>query len=95
VMVQDIDHPRPGYKPYDGLKRGIEKHLRDRYPPYWLVIYDNEHGVTHPNLIDLRNRVTAILGKISQRNKVPANLREVWLFDMPNAAGPTLLKAWP
>jgi len=90
-MLQDIDNPRHGYKPYAGLKRIIKKHLRSRYPPYWLVIYDNEHGVQHPNLIDLGNRVRAILNNLSQGGKIPASFKEVWLFDMPNAVGPTLL----
>jgi hypothetical protein len=95
VMLQDIEHPRPDYEPYRVLKRTIATHLRDKYPSYWLVIYDNEHGVTHPNLTDLRNRVVVILDKLSQQNKIPPNLKEVWLFDMPNAAGQTLLRAWP
>jgi hypothetical protein len=33
----DIDQPRQS-QPYAYLKRVIEKHLRDKYPPYWLVV---------------------------------------------------------
>ncbi len=95
VTFWDIDHPKPGFRPYARLERTIATHLRDTYPPYWLVIYDNEHGVRHPNLIGLRNRVRDIVGQLNQRKKVPANLKEIWLFDMPNAGGPTLVKAWP
>jgi hypothetical protein len=46
VMHLDIDQPRRS-QPYARLKRLVELHLRDHYPPYWLVIWDNEHGVFH------------------------------------------------
>jgi hypothetical protein len=95
AMLLDIDNPRPGYKPYARLPHIIKKHLRSDYPPYWLVIYDNEHGVEHPNLADLGNRVRSILDRPGKRGKIPRGLKEVWVFDMPNAAGATLLKAWP
>jgi hypothetical protein len=72
MILQDIDNPRHGYEPYAKLKRIIEKHLRSKYPPYWLVFYDNEHGVQHPNLIDLGNRVRPILNNLGQRGKIPA-----------------------
>jgi hypothetical protein len=50
MNLRDIDHPRKGFRPYANLRRVVETHLRDKYPPYWLVIYDNERGVQHSNL---------------------------------------------
>jgi hypothetical protein len=95
VSLRDIDHPRAGFQPYATLKRVIETHLRDQYPPYWLVVYDNEHGVTHPNLTELLQRIREVLEKRAGRNRLPANLKQVWAFDWPNYGKTTLMRVWP
>ena len=80
VLHLDIDQP-PRSKPYTRLKRLVEVHLRDHYPPYWLVIWDNEHGVTHPNLDDLSGRVLNILQARDKRRGLPPTLKQVWIVD--------------
>ena len=89
VMFQDIDAPRKS-KPYATLNRVVETHLRDKYPPYWLVLYDNEHGVQHPNLNQLEGLIRQILRKKASRSRLPTNLKQVWAFDLPG-----LVQAWP
>jgi nitrite reductase/ring-hydroxylating ferredoxin subunit len=95
VSLRDIDHPRAGFRPYAALNRVIETHLRDQYPPYWLVVYDKKHGVTHPNLIELRHCIREILEKKATRGKLPANLTQVWAFDWPSYAKNTISQVWP
>jgi hypothetical protein len=95
VSLRDIDHPRTGFRPYGRLERVIETHLRDRYPPYWLVIYDNEHGVTDLNLAELKQRIYEILEKRAGGGRLPANLKQVWAFDWPNYGKTTLMRVWP
>lgn len=95
TSLRDIDHPRAGFRPYGGLKRVILAHLRDHYPPYWLVVYDNEHGVTHPNLTQLHHRIREILEKKATRGKFPASLTQVWAFDWPNYGKTTITRVWP
>jgi len=95
VSLRDIDHPRAGFQSYATLKRVIEMHLRDQYPRYWLVVYDNEHGVTHPNLTELHHRIREILQKKAIRGKLPANLVQVWAFDWPNYGKTTITRVWP
>lgn len=56
-------------------------HLRDDYPPYWLVIWDNEHGVFHPNLDELALRIGKMLEIKRQRENLPACVQQVWVFD--------------
>jgi hypothetical protein len=90
VTSWDIDNPRKGFRLYATLERVVEKHLRDKYPPYWLVIYDNEHGVCHPNLGELSRLIRAILQKRAKRGRLPVNLKQVWVFDLRNCAGPTI-----
>lgn len=80
VTHLDIDQPRRS-QPYARLKRLVETHLRDHYPPYWLVLWDNEHGVVHPNLADLSGRVLNILGARGKRRGLPENLKQVWIVD--------------
>jgi len=94
-ILRDIDHPRAGFRPYATLNLVIETHLGDQYPPYWLVVYDNEHGVTHPNLTELRHRIRDILEKKATRGKLPANLTQVWAFDWPSYAKTTIAQVWP
>ena len=89
VLHVDIDRPRKS-QPYAMLKRIVEKHLRDKYPPYWLVIYDNEHGVQHPNLKHLANLIQGILRARAQAGRLPANLKQVWIFDFSGG-----IRAWP
>ncbi|MGH7840026.1 MAG: hypothetical protein ACREQT_00705 [Candidatus Binataceae bacterium] len=80
VMHLDIDQPRRS-QPYARLERLVETHLRDHYAPYWLVIWDNEHGVFHPNLDDLSGRVLNILRARGKRRRLPTSLKEVWIVD--------------
>ncbi len=80
VIHLDIDQPRRS-EPYARLKRLVETHLRDHYPPYWLVIWDNEHGVFHPNLDDLSERVLNILRARGRRRGLPLSLEQVWIID--------------
>jgi hypothetical protein len=80
VMHLDIDQPRRS-QPYARLKRLVETHLRDHYAPYWLVIWDNEHGVFHPNLDDLSGRVLSIVRARDERGSLPASLKQVWIVD--------------
>jgi hypothetical protein len=82
----DIDQPRRS-RPYARLKRLVEAHLRDDYAPYWLVIWDNEHGVFHPNLDDLSARVLSIIEARNSRRGLPTSLKEIWVFDenLPDA----------
>ncbi|MFI5399057.1 MAG: hypothetical protein ACHQ9S_26295 [Candidatus Binatia bacterium] len=77
----------PMSSPYKMLERVIEKHLRDHYPPYWLVIWDNEHAVTHPNLDDLAVLVERILAAKTASGRLPTSLQHVWVFD-ENDPGP-------
>jgi len=80
--IAHIDiNQRPKNQPYSTLKRVIEMHLRDDYPPYWLVIWDNEHGVSKPNLDELALLVGKILETKRQRGNLPPNLQQVWVFD--------------
>jgi len=95
LSLWDIDNPRPGYRPYSRLERIIEMHLRSKYPPYWLVIYDNEHGVRHPNLNQLEKLIRLALEKKASRGRLPANLRQVWAFNWPSFGASTLVRAWP
>lgn len=90
MLHVDIDQPRKNPEPYAMLKRVVEIYIRDKYPPYWLVIYDNEHGVQHPNLKHLANLIQGILHARVQRGRLPSNLRQVWAFD---SAG--VVRAWP
>ncbi len=76
----DIDRP-PKSPPYGTLKRIVTKHLRDHYPSYWLVIWDNEHAVRHPNLDDLAVRVKKILAAKKASGRLPTSLQHVWVFD--------------
>jgi hypothetical protein len=94
VTLWDIDRPKPGFRPYARLERTIEMHLREAYPPYWLVIYDNEHGVCHPNLKQLEQLIRRTLEKNVGRGRLPANLKQVWAFDLRNWNGPTICRAW-
>lgn len=89
VLHVEIDQP-PKSRPYANLERVIERHLRDKYPQYWLVIYDNEHGVERPNLTHLQNLIYAILQKRAQSGRLPGNLQQVWVFDFPG-----VIRAWP
>ncbi len=89
VRHVEIDQPRKS-QPYTMLERVIETHLRDKYPPYWLVIYDNEHGVQHPNLKHLANLIQRILQARVQRGRLPSNLRQVWAFDFSG-----VVRVWP
>lgn len=95
VSLWDIDNPRSGYRPYSRLERIIEMHLRSAYRPYWLVIYDNEHGVQHPNLNQLEKLIRLSLEKKASRGRLPANLRQVWAFVWPSFGASTLVRAWP
>lgn len=82
AILQDIDSP-PKVQPYAWLKRVIETHFRNKYPPYWLVVYDNEHGVQHPNLNGLASLIRQILEAKATRGQLPLNLQQVWVFDLP------------
>lgn len=95
VSIRDINHPRRGFRPYARLRRVIETHLRDDYPPYWLVIYDNEHGVEHPNLEELGQLTRQVLEKKKNRGKLVSNLKQVWVFDWPSYGKTTLMRVWP
>jgi hypothetical protein len=86
LMHVDIDKP-PTLQPYGRLERIIATHLRHDYPAYWLVIWDNDHAVRHPNFDELAERVREILeGKCKVRAR-STNLQQVWLFD-ENSARP-------
>lgn len=74
---EDIDEPRK-VKPYANLERVVEAHLRDKYPAYWLVIYDNEIWADRTQLEDL---IRQILQKRANRGRLPTNLKQVWAFD--------------
>ncbi len=89
VLHVEIDQRRKSL-PYARLKRVIETHLRDKYPPYWLVIYDNEHGVQHPNLDHLTSLVRGMLQAKEKRGRLPSSLQQVWVFDFSG-----VVKAWP
>jgi len=80
ILHQDIDRP-PKVEPYAWLRRVIETHLRKRYSSYWLVIYDNEHAVHHPNLDQLAEKITGVLEDKASRNRLPSALKQVWGFD--------------
>lgn len=80
VLHQDIDSP-PKVRPYAMLKDVIKSHLRNAYQPYWLVIYDNEHGVQHPNHNQLANRIRDLLQTRAASGSLPASLKQVWAFD--------------
>ncbi len=88
VLHVEIDQPRKS-QPYTMLERVVEKHLRDEYPPYWLVIYDNEHGIQHPNLKHLSSLIQGILRKRAPRGPLPSNLLQVWAFDLSG-----VLRVW-
>jgi hypothetical protein len=89
VLHVEIDQPRKS-QPYAMLNRVIDTHLRDKYPPYWLVIYDNEHGVQHPNLKHLTSLVRGILQAKGKRGRLPSSLQQVWVFDFSG-----VVRAWP
>jgi len=84
VLHVDIDQP-PKVQPYARLERVIEAHLRDEYPAYWLVIWDNDHAVCHPNLDELAQLVRRILETKWKSGALPAGLQQVWLFDENDA----------
>jgi hypothetical protein len=86
----DIDQLRKS-KPYANLERLVEKHLRDKYPPYWLVIYDNEFWVQD------RGQLEDPIRQILQKNvgRLPANLKQVWAFSLPSNGKGVLIQAWP
>lgn len=87
VLHVEIDEPRKS-QPYATLEWVVGKHLRDKYPPYWLVIYDNEHGIQHPNK-HLSSLIKGILQKRAQRGRLPSNLLQVWAFDLSG-----VLRVW-
>jgi hypothetical protein len=78
VIHLDIDQP-PIYPPYSQLKWVLKGHLRSHYSPYWLVMWDNDHTVTHPNLVDLASRVQRIMR--ARQAGWPSNLLGIWLLD--------------
>jgi len=80
IIHIDIDQPRRR-QPYARLKRLVRAHLRDEYAPYCLVIWDNDHGVPHPNFSDLSARITAILHTEIAKGRKPDCLRQLWLLD--------------
>lgn len=86
VLHVEIDQPRQS-QPYTMLERVVEKHLRDEYPPYWLVIYDNEYGIQHPNFNHLSSLIQGILRKRVQRGRLPSNLLQVWAFNFSGLLG--------
>ena len=55
-----------------------KQHLRDKYPPYWLVIYDNEHGMQRPNLSQLARLIRDILQARATLGRLPTGLKQVW-----------------
>jgi hypothetical protein len=74
-------HRPPTQPPYAYARRVIEKHLRDAYPPYWLVIYDNEfrafRGITKD---DALRSIEEIFAAMKTRGKLPPNLKQVWIL---------------
>lgn len=75
-----VDRP-PSQQPYAYARRVIEKHLRDDYPPYRLVIYDNEwhvpHGISRDDAV---RRLEQIFATTKARGKIPSNLKQVWVL---------------
>jgi hypothetical protein len=69
------------------LEEVIKKHLRDQYPPYWLVVWDNEHGVWKPNLDELAKLIREVLHARKALGRLPSSLQQVWIFDQ-NAPRP-------
>jgi len=71
----------PSQQPYAYARRVIEKHLRDAYPPYWLVIYDNEflafRGITRADAV---RRLEEIFTAKKTRRKLPPSLKQVWIL---------------
>src|SRR5207244_10020752 len=59
----------PSQQPYAYARRVTEKHLRNAYPPYWLVIYDNEflafRGITRADAV--RRLAEIFTAKTSRR----------------------------
>ena len=89
LLHVNINRP-PKSQPYARLKNVVKNHLRDKYPPYWLVIYDNEHDVERRNLKHPANLIETVLRAKAQACKLPASLKQAWVFD-----GSGAIRAWP
>ncbi|MGH7870969.1 MAG: hypothetical protein ACREQO_01985 [Candidatus Binatia bacterium] len=89
LLHVNMNRPRKS-QPYALLKDVVKKHLRDQYPPYWLVIYDNEHDVERRNLEHPANLIETILRAKAQAGQLPPGLKQAWIFDFSGA-----IRAWP
>ena len=74
-----IDEPAR-FPAYNHLKRNITRHLRTKYPQYWLIIYDNSSRAFRN--LPWNEGATRIQGLIDrQKRRLPPNLQQVWVWD--------------